>query len=174
MLTKVLIVKAMVFPVVKYGCESWTIKKAECQRSDAFELWCWRRLLRVPWTARRIQPVNPQGNQSWIFIEMTDAEAEAPKLWPPDGKKWLIGKDPDTRKDWRQVEKGVTQDEMVGGHHWLNGHEFEQTPGDNVGQGSLACCSQWGLKESDTNEWLNGTVVTKTDHLALFVNIFLH
>ena len=174
MLTKVLIVKAMVFPVVKYGCESWTLKKAECQRSDAFELWCWRRLLRVPWTARRIQPVNPQGNQSWIFIEMTDAEAEAPKLWPPDGKKWLIGKDPDTRKDWRQVEKGVTQDEMVGCHHWLNGHEFEQTPGDNVGQGSLACYSQWGLKESDTNEWLNGTVVTKTDDLALFVSIFLH
>ena len=140
----------------------------------SFELWCWRRLLRVPWTARRIQPVNAQGNQSWIFIEMTDAEAEAPKLWPPDGKKWLTGKDPDTRKDWRQVEKGVTQDEMVGWHHWLNGHELEQTPGDNVGQGSLACYSQWGLKESDTNEWLNGTVVTKTDDLALFVNIFLH
>ena len=92
--TKVQIVKAMVFPVIMYGCESWTIKKWEHWRIDAFELWYWRRLLRVPWTAE-IQPVHPKGNQSWIFIGRTDVEAEAPELWPPDAKNWLIGKDPD-------------------------------------------------------------------------------
>ena len=92
LLTKVQIVKAMVFPGVMYGCESWTIRKAEHWRIDAFELWCWRRLLRVPWTAKEIQPVNPKGNQSWIFIGRTDAEAEAeaPLLWPPNAKNWLI------------------------------------------------------------------------------------
>ena len=84
--TKVLLVKAMVFPVVTYGCESWTIKKAECQRIDTFELWCWRKLLRVPWTAGEIQPVHPEGNQSWVFIGRTDAEVETTVLWPPDAK----------------------------------------------------------------------------------------
>jgi len=127
--TKVHMVKAMVFPVVMYGCESWTIKKAECQRIDAFELWCWRRLLRVPWTARRSKPVNPKGNQSRIFIERIDAEVEAPILWSSDAKSRLIGKDPDAGKDWRQEEKGKTEDEMVGWHHWLKGHEFEQALG---------------------------------------------
>ena len=91
--TKVCLVKAMVFPVVMYGCETWTIKKAEHWRNDAFELWCWRRLLRVPWTSRRIQPVHPKGSQSWIFIGRTDAEDETPILWPPDVKNWLNGKD---------------------------------------------------------------------------------
>ena len=104
----------MVFPVVRYGCESWTIKKAECQRIDAFELWCWRSLLRVPLTARRSK-VNPKGNQSWRFIGRTDVEAEAPILWSPDAKTWLIGKDPDVGKDWRWEEKGTTEDEMVDG-----------------------------------------------------------
>ena len=117
---KVHLVKAMVFPVVMYGCESWTIKKAEHRRIDAFEQWCWRRLLRVPWT----DPVHPKGNQSWIFIGRTDAEAEAPILWPPDAKNWLIWKDPDAGKDWRQEEKGMTEDEMVGWHHRHDGHEF--------------------------------------------------
>ena len=84
--TKVRLVKAIVFPVVMYECESWTIKKAECPRIDDFELWCWRRLLRVPWTARKIQPVHPKGDQSWVFIGRTDAEAETPILWPPDTK----------------------------------------------------------------------------------------
>ena len=121
LLTKVHIVKAMVFPVVMYGCESWAIKKAEHWRIDAFELWCWRKLL--DW--KEIQPVHPKGNQSWIFIGRTDAEAEIPILWPPDVKNWLIGKDPDAGKDWRWEEKGTTEDEMVGWHHWLNGHEFE-------------------------------------------------
>ena len=138
----------MVFLVVMYGCDSWTIKKAERQRIDAFELWCWRRLFRVPWTARR-------SNQSWIFIGRTDAEAETPILWPPDAENWLIGKDPDAEKDWEQEEKGMTEDEMVGWHHRLDGHEFEQAPGVGDGQGSLACCSPWGHKELDTTEWLN-------------------
>ena len=102
--TKVHLVKDMIFPVVMYGCESWTIKKAECQRIGIFELWCWRSLLRVPWTARRSKSVNPKGDQSWIFIGRTDAEAEAPVLWPPDVKCRLIGKDLDPGKDWRQKE----------------------------------------------------------------------
>ena len=126
LLTKVRLVKAMVFPVVTYGCESWTIKKSEHRRIDAFELWYWRRLLRVPWTARRSnQSILKVINQSWIFIGRTDAEAETPILWPPDAKNWLIWKDPDTGKDWRQEEKGITEDEKVGWHHWLSGHEFE-------------------------------------------------
>ena len=120
LLTKVHLIKAIVFPVVMYGCESWTIKKAECQIFDAFELWCWSSLLRVPWTARR-----SKGNQPWIFIGRTDVEAEAPILWPTDAKNWLTGKDPDSGKDWEQEEKGMTEDEMVGWHHRLNGHEFE-------------------------------------------------
>ena len=108
-----------------YGCESWNIKKAECQRIDAFELWCWRRLLRVPWPLE-IKPVHPKGDQSWTFIGRTDAEAETPVLWPPDGKNWLTGKDPDAGQDWRQEEKGMTEDEMVEWHHRLNGHELSK------------------------------------------------
>ena len=102
--TNVRLVKAMVFPVVMCGCESWTIKQAECWRIDAFELWCRR--------------------QSWVFIGRTDVEAETPIFWLPDVKSWLIWKDPDVGKDWRQEEKGTTEDEMVRWHHWLNGHEF--------------------------------------------------
>ena len=155
--TKVCIVKAMVFPVAVYGCESWTLKKAEHQRIDAFELWCWRWLLRVPWTARRsnqsiLKEINPE-----YSLEGLDAKAEAPILWSPDEKNWLIGKDPGAGKDWRQEEKGMTEDEMVGWHHWLNEHEFEQAPGDGEGQGGLACSSSWSVKESDMTEWLNWT-----------------
>ena len=124
--TKVCLVKAMVFPVVMYGCESWTIKNVECWRIDAFELCYWRRLLRVPWTARRSnQSILKEISESEIFIRRTDAEAEAPILWPPHVKSWLIWKGPDAEKDWRQEEKGMTEDEMVGWHHWLSGHEFE-------------------------------------------------
>ena len=119
LLTRVHLVKAMVFPVVMYGCESWTIKKAECWRSDAFELWYWRRLLRAPWT------VHPKGNQPWIFIGRTDAKVETLILWPPDVKSWIIRKNPDAVKGWRQEEKGTTEDEMVGWHYQLNGCEFE-------------------------------------------------
>ena len=104
---------------------------------------------------KEIQPFHPKGNQSWILIGRTDAEAETPILWPPDVKNCLIWKDPDTGKDWRQEEKGMTEDEMVGWHHWLNGHEFEQVPEVGDGQGGLACCSPWGRKESDMTEWLN-------------------
>ena len=120
---KVHLVKAVVFPVVMYGCETGTIKKAECWRVDAFELWCWRRLLSLL-DCKEIQPVHPKGNQSWLFIGRTYAEAETPILWPPNVKNWLTGKDPDAGKDWGQ-EKGTAEDEMVGWHHWLNGHEFE-------------------------------------------------
>ena len=122
---KVRLVRAMVFPVVMYGCESWTVKKPEHRRIDAFELWCWRRLFESPLDCKEIKPVHPKGNQSWIFIGRTDAETETPVLWPPDAKNWLTGKDTDAGKDWRQEEKGTTEDEMVGWHHQLNGHEFE-------------------------------------------------
>ena len=126
--TKVWLVKGITFPVVMYGCENWTTKKAEHGRTDAFELWCWRRLLRVL-DCKEIQPVHPKGNQSWIFIGKTDDEAETPILWPPDAMSWLIGKDPDDGKDWRQEEKWATEDGMVGWHHRLDGQEFEQIPG---------------------------------------------
>ena len=155
--TKVCLVKAMIFPVVMYGCESWTVKKAEHQRIDAFELWCWRRLLRVPWTARRcnqsiLKEISPDCSLEGLMLKL-----ETPILWPPDAKNWLISKDPDDGKDCRWEEKGKTEDEMVGWHHQLNGHEYEWTPGVGDGQGGLACCSPWGRKESDTTERLNWT-----------------
>ena len=156
-LIKICVVKAMVFSLVVHGCGSWTIKKAEHQRIDAFELWCWRRLF---------QPVNHKGNQYWIFIGRTDAKAETPILWPPDAKNWLIWKDPDAGQDWRQEEKGMTEDEIVGWHHRLDGHKFEQAPGVGDGQGSLACWNLWGHKESDTTEWLNWT--EHTDYIFIF------
>ena len=123
--------------------------------------WCFwtvvlEKTLESPLDCKEIQPVHPKGNQSWIFIGRTDAEAGTPVIWSPDGKSWLIWKDPDAGKDRRWEEKGITEDEMVGWHHQLYGHEFEQTPGDG-GQGSLACCCPWGWKESDLTEWLNGT-----------------
>ena len=123
--TKVHLVEAMVFLVVMYGCESWTIKKTKLRRNDAFELWCWRRLLRVPWTARKIKLVPPKGCQSCVFIGRTDVEAETPIFWPPNVKSWLIWKDPEVGKDWRREEKGMTDDELVGWQPWLDGHEFE-------------------------------------------------
>ena len=113
--------------------------------------------LESPLDCKEIQPVHPKGNQSWIFIGRTDAEAEAPILWLPDAKNWLIGKDPDAGKDWRREEKGTTEDENVGWHHWLDGHEFEQVPGVDDGQGSLACCSPLDRKELDTTEQMNCT-----------------
>ena len=151
-LTKVHMIKAMVFPIVMCACESWTIKKAECQRIDAFELWCWRRLLRVPWTARRsnqsvLKEISPEYSLEGLMLKFQ-------YFWPPDVKKGLIGKDPDIGKDWGQEEKRVTEDEMVGWHHWLNGHEFEQTLGGSEGQGSLACCSPRSY-ESGSTELLN-------------------
>ena len=146
--TKLHIAKAMVFPIVMYGCESWIIK------SSALKNWCFwtvvlEKTLKSPLDCMEIKPVNPKGNQSWIFIGRTDAEAKAPVLWPPHVKNWLIGKDPDAGKDWRQEEKGMTEDEMIGWHHGSSRHEFEQIPGDSEGQWSLVCCSLWGCIESD-------------------------
>ena len=103
---------------------------------------------------KEIQPVNPKGNQSWIFIGRTDAEAETPIFWPSDVKNWLMGKDPDVEKDWRQEKKGTTKDEMAAWHHWLDGRESQWTPGVGDGQGALACCHSWGRRKSDTSEQL--------------------
>ena len=147
--TKVHLVIALVFPVVMYRSESWTIKKAECQRIDAFELRCWRRVLKSPLDSKEIKPVNPKGNQSWIFIGRTGAEAETLILWPPDVKSWLIGKDRDAGKDWRQEEKGMTEDEMVGWHHWFDGHGFEQASGVGDGQGSKELVTIKQLNRTD-------------------------
>ena len=154
--TKVHLVKAMAFPVVVYGCESWTIKKVECLPKN----WCFwtvvlEKTLESPLDCKEIKPINPKGNQSWIFIGRTNAEAEAPVLWPPDVKKWVIGKDPYPGKCWRQEKTGTTEDEMVGWHHRVIGHELRQAPGVGDGQGSLACCSPWDHEESDVTEWTN-------------------
>ena len=137
----------MVVPVVGYGCESWTRKKAECSRIDVLELWSWRRL-ESPLDCKEMQPVNPKGNQSWICIGRTDAEAETPILCPPDVKNQLIGKDPDAGKDWRWEEKGTTEDEIVGWHHWLYGHEFELVlgVGDREGTGKPGMLLSMGLQ----------------------------
>ena len=124
--------------------------------------WCFRtvvleKTLESPLDSKEFQPVSPKGNQPWLFIGRTEAEAEIPMLWPPDAKNWLIGKHPDAGKDWRWRENGMTEDEMVGWHHWLNGNEFEEALGVGDGQGSLACCSPWGHKESEMTEGLNWT-----------------
>ena len=121
--TKVHLVKAMVFSVVMYGCESWTIRNVEHWRIDAFEV-VLEKTLESPLDCKEIQPVHSKGDQSWVFIGRTDAEAETPILWPPHGKSWLIGKDPDAGRDWGQEEKGTTEEEMAGWHHRLDGHEF--------------------------------------------------
>jgi len=125
------------------------------EKNQHFKNWCFRivvleKTLESPLDSKKIKPVNPKRIQPWIFIGETDAAAEAPILWPPDSKSRLTGKDPDARKDWGQEKKGTTEDEMVGWHHWLDGHEFEQALGDTKGQGSLICCSPWGHKGSDT------------------------
>ena len=146
--TKVRLVKAMVFPMVMYGCESWTIKKAEHQWIDVFQLLCWRRLLRVPWITRK-------SNQSILKEITSECSLEGLMLklklqyFGHLMQRTVIGKDPDIGKDWGQEENGVTEDEMVVWYHWLNGHEFEQIPGDSEGQRSLACCSPWGCQEWD-------------------------
>ena len=141
-----------------------------CEESWVLKNWCFwtvvlEKTLESPLDCKEIQPVHPKGNQSWIFIGRTNAEAETPILWPPDAKNWLIGKDPDAGRDWRQEEKGTTEDEMVGWHHWLNGHVFGWTPGVGDGQGGLVCCGSWGHKESDTTEQLNWTMFQKFSNL---------
>ena len=151
-----------------YGCESWMVKKAECRRINAFELWCWRRLLRVPLYCKEIQPVHSEGDQPWDFFGRTDAKAETPVLWPPHVKSWLIGKDSDAGRDWGQEEKGTTEDEMAGWHYWFAGRESEWTPGVGDGQGGLACCNSCGRKELDMTERLNWT------ELMHFLDLFIY
>ena len=143
--------------------ESWALKN-----------WCFwtvvlEKTLENPLDSKEIQPVHPRGNQCWIFIGRTDAKVEPLILWPPDLKKWLLGKDPDAGKHWRQEEKGTTEDEMVGWYHQLNGHGFGWTPGVGAGQGGLACCGSWGRKELDATEQLNWTElkVETLNHLKL-------
>ena len=152
--------------------ESWVLKN-----------WCFwtvvlEKTLESPSDCKEIQPVHPKGNQSWIFIGRTDAEAETPILWPtdakiwligkdPDAKNWLIGKDPDAGKDWRWEENGMTEDEMVGWHHRVDGQESEQAPGDGDRPESLACSSSWGCKQSDMTEWLNWTEQKKKNFFFL-------
>ena len=152
--TNVRLVKAMVFPVVMCGCESRTVKKGERQRIDVFELWCWRRLLRVPWTARRssqsiLKEIRAECSLEGLMLKL--------KLQYFDHfmQSWLIGKDSDAGRDWGQEEKGTTEDEMAGWHLQLDEHEFEWTLGAGDGQGGLACHDSWGPKESDTTERLN-------------------
>ena len=153
--TKICLVKAVVFPVV------W-MWELDYKESWAPKNWCfWTVVLEKtpegPLDSKEIQPVHSKGNQSWIFIGRTDAETETPILWPFDAKNGLIWKDPDAGQDWRWEEKGMTEDDMVGWHQWLNGHEFEWTLGVGDGQGGLACCSPWGCKQPDMTEWLNWT-----------------
>ena len=143
--------------------ESWMVKN-----------WCFwtvvlEKTLESPLDCREIKPVHAKGNQSCIFNGRTGTEAEIPILWPPDVKSWVTGKDPDAGKDWGQEEKGTTEDEMVGWHHWLTGHEFGKTPGIGDGQGGLTCYGSWGRKESEMTEWLNWT---ETLNITLFPKHF--
>ena len=169
--TKVCLVKGMAFPIVMYGCESWTIKKAECWRIYAFELWCWRRLLRVPWTASRsnqsiLKEMSPEYSLEGLMLKRKLQYFGHLMQGTNSMEKTLTG---NVRKDWRQEEKGMTEDEMVGWHHPLDGHEFEQAPGVGDGLGSLACCSPWGHKELDMTERLNWTELNWT-YYPNFIN----
>ena len=154
--TKVHLVKAMVFPVVMYGCESWTIKNSERRRIDTFELWCWKRLLRVPWTARRsnqsiLKEISPEGSLEGLMLKLKLQYFGHLML------SWLIGEDPDAERDWGQEEKWTTENEMAGWHHRLHAHEFEWTLGVCDGQGCLVCCNSSGRNESEKTERLNWT-----------------
>ena len=134
----------------------------DCEEGWALKNWCFwtvvlEKTLENPLDCKEINTVHPKGNQPWIFFGRNDAKAETPVLWPPHAKSWLIGKDSDAGRDWRQEEKGMTEDEMAGWHHWLDGRESGWTRGVGDGQGGLVCCDSWGRKESDTTEWLNWT-----------------
>ena len=147
---------------VMYGYESWTVKKSERWRIDGFELWCWRRLLRVPWTARRsnqsiLKEISPGISLEGMMLKLK------PVLWPPHAKSWLIGKDSDAGRDWGQEEKGTPEDEMAGWHHWLYGPESGWTPGVGDGQGGLACCDSWGRKESDATNLIWSDLILRAN-----------
>ena len=141
--------------------------------------WCFwtvvlEKTLESPLDCKEIKPINSKGNLSWIFVGRTVAETETPILWPPNVKNWLTGKDPDAGKDWRQEEKGMMENEMVGWHHWLDGHEFEHALGVGNAQGSLECCRPCGHKESDTTEWLNWlTVLHAKPQSVLSLNLWM-
>ena len=173
---KVRIVKAMVFPVVMYGRDQ-SINSSELSflYSPTLKLMLLNlvleKTLESPLDCKEIQPVHPKGDQSWVFIGMTDVEAETPILWPADVKSWLIWKDPYAGKDWRQEEKGAIEDEMAGWHHWHNGHGFGWTPGVGDGQGGLPCCSSGGCKELDMTEQLNWTQLNSTDDRCILVEV---
>ena len=152
--TKVWTVKAMVFPVIMYRSESWTVKKAECWITDTFKLWCWRRLLRVPWK------INPEYSLEGLTLRL---KLQYFGIWCAQPTHW---KNPDAGEDWGQEEKGATEDEMVRWHHQLYGHEFEQTPGVGEGQGSLACCCPWG-------GWVGDNLATKQQILVSKAIVFL-
>ena len=143
----------------------------DCDESWAPNNWCFwtvvlEKTLESPLDFKKVQPVHPKGDQSWVFTGRTDAEAETPILWPPHAKSWLIRKDPDAGRDWGQEEKGTTEDEMAGWHHQLDGRGFGWTPGVGDGQGDLACCNSWGRKESDTTERLNWTELKWTSEYS--------
>ena len=163
--TKIRIVKAMVFPVVVYGCESWTVKKVEHWRIDAFELWCWRRLLRVPWTARSnqsiLKEISPGISLEGMMLIKRKLQYFGHLMWRVDSleKTLMLGGIGGKRR------RGTTEDEMAGWHHQLDGREFEWTPGLGGGQGGLACCNSWGRKESDTTEWLKWTELNWWDQI---------
>ena len=149
-----------------YDFSSSHVRMWELDHKEGWVLknWCFwivllEKILETSFDSKEIKPVNPKRNLSWIIMGRTDAETEAPTLWPPDVKSQLIRKDPDTGKDWGQEEKGATEDETVGWCHWFSGHEFWQPRGDGEGQGSLVCCSRWGCKESDTTEQLKTTTI---------------
>ena len=163
--TKVHLVKAMVFPVVMYGCESWTVKKGEHRSIDAFELWCWRRLLRVPWTARRcnqstLKEISPGYTLEGMMLKLKLQYFGHLMRRVDSLEKTVAG------RDWGQEEKGMTEDKLAGWHHWLDGCESEWTPGVGDGQAGLACCNSWGHKESDKN-W--ATELNWTDYYHEFI-----
>ena len=162
--TKVHLVKAIAF----FSSHVW-MWVLDYKESWALKNWCFwtvvlEKTLESPLDCKEIQPVHPKGDQSWEFTWRTDVEAETPILWPPDAKTWVIGKDLDAGKDWGQSEKGTTEDEMVGWHHWLDGHGFGWTPRVGDGQGGLVCCSSWGHKQLDMTGWLNWTELNWTDY----------
>ena len=150
----------------------------DCEEGWALKNWCFwtvvlEKTLESPLDCKEIQPVHSERDQPWVFIGSTDAKAETSTLWPADAKSWLIRKDPAAGKDWRQEEKGTIEDEMVGWHHWFNGHVFGWTLGVGDGQGGLACCGTWGREESDMTEWLNSTELLVAKSILILQLVYL-